>query len=68
MYHKLGYPIASTVLGALAFGFSALPFALMVYGPRIRAMGRVARIIAEGIELRDEKSGASHGERRTLET
>ncbi|KIM74413.1 hypothetical protein PILCRDRAFT_828255 [Piloderma croceum F 1598] len=46
MYHNLGYPHASSLLGGLAFTFSILPFLLMAYGPRIRKKSRVARQIA----------------------
>ncbi|KZP13901.1 MFS general substrate transporter, partial [Athelia psychrophila] len=46
MYETLGYPEASTLLGALACAFSVLPFLLMAYGPQIRSRGRVAKQIA----------------------
>lgn len=52
MYKNLGYPEASTLLGALACAFSALPFLLMAYGPQIRSRGRVAKQIARQQEIR----------------
>ncbi|KAF7974621.1 hypothetical protein HWV62_11598 [Athelia sp. TMB] len=52
MYSNLGYPLASTILGALACAFSVLPFLLMAYGPQIRSRGRVAKQIAKQQERR----------------
>ncbi|KZP12848.1 MFS general substrate transporter [Athelia psychrophila] len=52
MYENLGYPEASTLLGALACAFSVLPFLLMAYGPQIRSRGRVAKQIARQQEIR----------------
>lgn len=46
MYTNLGYPQASSLLGALASAFSILPFLLMAYGPLIRKKSRVAKQIA----------------------
>jgi len=46
MYTNLGYPQASSLLGALAFAFSIIPFLLMGYGPLIRKKSRVAKQIA----------------------
>ncbi|KII84153.1 hypothetical protein PLICRDRAFT_46519 [Plicaturopsis crispa FD-325 SS-3] len=46
MYTRLGYPQASSLLGALAFAFSVVPFLLIAYGPRIRKRSRVAKQIA----------------------
>lgn len=46
LYRNLGYPQASSLLGALAFAFSILPFLLMAYGPQIRRNSRVAKQIA----------------------
>jgi len=45
MYTNLGYPQASSLLGALAFAFSALPLLLMFYGPLVRKKSRVAKQI-----------------------
>lgn len=52
MYENLGYPEASTLLGALACAFSVLPFLLVAYGPQIRSRGRVAKQIARQQEMR----------------
>lgn len=46
MYTNLGYPQASSLLGALASAFSILPFLLIAYGPMIRKKSRVAKQIA----------------------
>lgn len=46
MFKNLGYPQASSLLGALAFAFSILPFLLIAYGPQIRRKSRVAKEIA----------------------
>lgn len=62
MYTDLGYPQASSLLGALAFAFSILPFLLMVYGPLIRKQSKVAKQIV----LQQERR-AAEAERNATE-
>lgn len=57
MYTDLGYPRASSLLGALAFAFSILPFLLMMYGPLIRKQSRVAKEIVWQQERRAMEAG-----------
>jgi hypothetical protein len=58
MYQNLGYPLASSLLGGLAFAFSIVPFLLMEYGPCVRKKSRVARRIA-----RQQEERAAHAVR-----
>ena len=45
MYTKLGFPGASSLLGGLAVVLTAVPWVLILYGPRIRARSPFAREI-----------------------
>lgn len=46
MYHNLGPPIASTVLGAIAAALGVCPFILFFYGAKIRSKSKVAKALA----------------------
>jgi MFS family permease len=45
MYTRLGFPGASSLLGGLAVALTAVPWVLLLYGPRIRARSPFAREI-----------------------
>lgn len=68
LYKNLGYPQASSLLGALAFAFSILPFLLMAYGPQIRRKSRVAKQIAWQQDKRMIEAENNRGDGKDVET
>lgn len=68
LYKNLGYPQASSLLGALALAFSILPFLLMAYGPQIRRKSRVAKEIAWQQEKRATEAANSQTTEKDIQT
>lgn len=48
MYTSMGYAKASTMVGAIGLVLAIAPFAIIKYGPKLRARSKVARAIASG--------------------
>ncbi|KAF2157185.1 MFS multidrug transporter [Myriangium duriaei CBS 260.36] len=48
MFHKLGFQGGGSLLGGIGLLLTAVPFALLIYGPRIRARSKFASELKEG--------------------
>jgi hypothetical protein len=42
MYDHLGFPVASSVVGAIATAFAVVPWILIAYGKRLRKRSSIA--------------------------
>lgn len=56
MYDKLSFPVASSLVGAIAAVFAMVPFIILKWGETLRARSStaVAMELQEGNTLRDE--------------
>jgi hypothetical protein len=62
MYDQLTFPVASSVLGAIAAVMAVVIWLLIVFGPRLRARSKVAMSLQqqEGDVLSDEPMVEDH--------
>ncbi|CEQ39716.1 SPOSA6832_01258 [Sporobolomyces salmonicolor] len=63
MYDNLGFPVASTVVGAIAAAFIVVPWTLIFFGERLRAHSKIAIALShqEGEILSEEPDVHAQG-------